>query len=100
MKLQHGSTARKSLPLSERDLQDLAQLRGSAEQRMALATLVDSPVGEDDSEASVLHAVVVAGLRAVRRQAEEEGYAQMAEQLDVASRRGVARRRQPAWADE
>jgi len=36
----------------------------------------------------------------VRRQAEEEGYAQMAEQMETASRQAVARRRRPVWADE
>ena len=100
MNLHQVVAARKSLPLSQRDLQALAQLRSSAEQRTALANLVDAAVTEHDSEASVLHAVLVAGLRAVRRQAEEEGYAQMAEQMETASRQAVARRRRPVWADE
>ena len=61
MNLHQVVAARKSLPLSQLDLQALAQLRSSAEQRTALANLVDAAVTEHDSEASVLHAVLVAG---------------------------------------
>lgn len=90
---------RKSLPLTSRDLEDLARIRSSVAHRAALADLVDSQVDEGASEASVLQAVFEAGLRAVRDRVEAAGYAQMAADMDAAARRASARRR-PAWADE
>lgn len=93
-------TTRKSLPLSERDLEDLAKLRGSMAHRAALSRLVDGDVSHDVSEAGLLRAVLEAGLRAVQVSVEEEGYAQIAADMDVAARRASARRRRPSWADE
>ena len=92
--------ARKSLPLSARDLEDLAKLRGSEAHRAALSHLVGSEVGGDTSEASLLHAVLEAGMRAVQQQVEEQGYAQIAAEMDVTARQASARRRRPSWADE
>ena len=92
--------ARKSLPLSARDLDDLATLRGSAAHRAALSHLVDIEVRGDTSEAGLLHAVLEAGIRAVQQQVEDQGYAQIAAEMDVAARQGSARRRRPSWADE
>lgn len=91
---------RKSLPLTARDLEDLSKIRHSVVHRAALADLVEAPVSESASEASVLQAVFEAGLRAVRHQVEEAGYAQLAAEMDAASRQASARRRRPAWADE
>jgi hypothetical protein len=92
--------ARKSLPLSQGDLDDLATLRGSLAHREALALLAGTPISTGDSEAAVLHALVEAGLRAVRQQVEEDAYAQVAAEFDAAGRQASARRRRPAWADE
>lgn len=91
---------RKSLPLSERDLRDLANLRRSPSHRAALAALAGSDLSDTSSEAAVLHAVWEAGLKAVLERVEEEGYEQMATERDLVARKAVARRRRPAWADE
>jgi TfoX/Sxy family transcriptional regulator of competence genes len=95
-----ASTTRKSLPLSERDLEDLRTLRGSPDQRAALAEVTGTEIGEKASDAFLLHAVWEAGIKAIRDQLEDRAYAEMAAQQDVASRRASARRRQPSWADE
>lgn len=75
-------------------------LRTSAEHRAALAQLADVPVSARESEARLLHAVWAAGLRAVRQRAEAGGYARMASEQDVATRRAAARRRPPSWVAE
>lgn len=93
-------SARKSLPLSERDLRDIAKLRGSMAHRAALSQLSAEVVTESTSEAAVLHAIVEAGIKAVTEQVEQEGYAQIAAEMTAADRQAVARRRRPAWADE
>ena len=100
MRTNGSGSARKSLPLSAQDLDDLERLRRSASHRNALSLLADVEIPANASEASLLHAVLEAGLRAVREQVEVQGYAQMAEQLDASPRRTSARRRRPAWADE
>ncbi len=91
---------RKSLPLSERDLRDLSVLRRSPSHRAALADLAGSSISETSSEAAVLHAVWEAGVKAVLERVEEAGYEEMAAERDVATRKAVARRRRPGWADE
>lgn len=93
-------TTRKSVPLSERDLRDLAVLRASATHRAALSELSGANISDSSSDAYVLHAVWQAGLEAVLDSVEEAGYAQMAAERDTATRKSVARRRRPAWADE
>jgi hypothetical protein len=100
METLHRAATRKSLPLSARDLEDLAKLRGSQAHRAALSHLVDAEVTGDTSEASLLHAVLEAGMRAVQLQVEDDGYAQIAEEMDAAARQTSARRRRPSWADE
>lgn len=99
MEALHRST-RKSLPLTARDLEDLATIRSSVAHRAALADLVESQLSEGASEARVLQAVFEAGLRAVRHQVEESGYAQLAAEMDATTRQASARRRRPGWADE
>jgi hypothetical protein len=90
---------RKSLPLSERDLEELERLRDSAVHRDALRTLtgVDS---SGLSEAALLKAVMDIGFSALLHQVEIEGYAAMAADTDAAASKAVARRRRPSWADE
>ena len=57
--------ARKSLPLTERDLADLERLRGQTPERDALAELSGVAV-ESVTEAALLHMIFAAGLRAIR----------------------------------
>jgi len=90
---------RKSLPLSERDLRDLAVLRGSEAHRAALSRLAHVAVTESSSEAVMLQAVLEAGIKAVAQLVEAEGYARIAE-ASSENRQAVARRRRPTWADE
>lgn len=92
-------SVRKSLPLSERDLHDLAVLRGSHAHRVALSQLADVDVTEQSSEAAMLHAVLEAGIKAVERLVEDAGYAQIAAAA-TEDRQATARRRRPSWADE
>lgn len=105
MLTQHGKTAaRKSLPLTQRDLHDLGLLTSSYARRSALFALVDVdlPDSVDVSESQLLHAVLEVGLRAVEARVEEESYAAdaAARHLDDTARRTSARRRRPEWADE
>lgn len=94
------ATTRKSLPLTARDLEDLAKMRSSATYRGTLGQLADVEVHPESSEAAVLHAVWEAGVRAVQERVEAEGYAQIAAEMDAAQRKAVARRRRPSWADD
>jgi len=100
MEALHGPRVRKSLPLTDRDITDLEKLRTSQVHRDALAALSVTTLGRDSSEASLLHAVLEAGLRAVRERVERDGYADIAAQQDAAARKTSARRRRPSWAEE
>jgi len=91
---------RKSLPLSERDLRDLAVLRGSEAHREALSRLAQVEVSATSSEAVMLQAVLEAGIKAVAQLVEAEGYARIAAEASSENRQAVARRRRPSWADE
>lgn len=95
---------RPSLPLTGKDDADLEVLRTSPAYRRALEVLAPSaPAADDDvTESVLLHAVFEAGLAAVRRSAEEEGYAQLAADYAYppAERRAMARRRPPSWSDD
>lgn len=95
--------ARKSLPLTERDLNDLERLRAPGPERSVLCELAGIQV-ESVTEAALLNIIFATGLRAIRERAEERGYASAAaERLasgQAAEPRRTARRRRPAWADE
>src|SRR5262249_11823785 len=68
---------RKPLPLTERDLEDLERLHDAeSPQRRALRELLGCEPGSSDAQ--VLHALLVLGLRRVEEQVEEEGYRQLA----------------------
>ena len=54
---------------------------------------------DESREARVLHAIVAAGLAAVREEVEAAGYAEIAAAQDLAARKAGARRRPPSWAD-
>lgn len=94
------SVARKSLPLTAKDVEDLDRLRASAPHRAALGERAGISFDAGDSEASLLHSVLVAGLRAVSEEVEAAGYAEVAAEQNLAERKASARRRTPAWADE
>lgn len=100
MKTLKYARVRKSLPLSDRDLHNLALMRDSGAHRAALAHLVDAEVTSESSEATLLHSVMEAGINAVQQQVEDQGYTQIAAEMDWESQRTVARRRRPSWADE
>ncbi len=76
-RLNEPAKARKSLPLTERDLADLERLRGQTPERDALSDLSGIAV-EDVTEAALLHMIFAAGLRAIREKAEEHAYASAA----------------------
>lgn len=96
------SLIRKSLPLTDRDLEDLARLRESTVLQDALAALAQTRLTEPTSESALLHTVLVAGLRATQERAQEAGYAELGAEYvaEDAERRRTARRRRPVWADE
>jgi hypothetical protein len=102
-RLNEPAKARKSLPLTERDLADLERLRGRSPEREALAELAGVVV-ESVTEAALLHMIFAAGLRAIREKAEERAYASAAADRlasgEAEEIRRIARRRRPAWADE
>ncbi|HSF26041.1 MAG TPA: hypothetical protein VLC50_00840 [Actinomycetes bacterium] len=102
VRLRAAVVRRPSLPLTERDEQELAALREHRTHLHVLEQLSGVPVTGGTSEAALLHAVFQAGLAAVREAAEEAGYAEIAAaSADRAPEaRAAARRRRPTWADE
>ncbi len=101
-RLNEPTERRTPLPLTARDLADLAKLREPGPEREALSALATALPDGDVSEALLVHAVFVAGLRAVREAAETASYE--ADAPDRHARtdadRAAARRRRPSWADE
>jgi hypothetical protein len=104
IRLNQPAKARKSLPLTERDLADLERLRGQTPERDALADLAGVVVVEGVTEAALLHMIFTAGLRAIQEKAEELAYASAAADRlasgDADEIRRIARRRRPSWAGE
>jgi hypothetical protein len=103
-RLTEPAKTRKSLPLTEKDLADVARLRQETPEREALSEMAGIVVVEGVAEAALLHMIFEAGLRAIRERAEERAYASAAgDRLasgDTDEARRIARRRRPAWADE
>jgi hypothetical protein len=103
-RLADPAKTRKSLPLSEQDLVDIARLREETPEREALSELVGVVIVESVAEAALLRMIFEAGLRAIREKAEERGYASAAEDrragAEAGEARRIARRRRPSWADE
>jgi hypothetical protein len=102
-RLMEPAKTRKSLPLTEQDLADIARLREATPEREALSEMVGVVV-ESVAEAALLRMIFEAGLRAIREKAEERAYASAAEDRlggeEGAEIRRVARRRRPGWASE
>lgn len=103
-RLTEPAKTRKSLPLSEQDLADIARLREETPEREALSEMVGVIVVESVAEAALLRMIFEAGLRAIRERAEERAYASAAEDRradgEADEARRIARRRRPAWAEE
>lgn len=103
IRLSEPAKARKSLPLTEKDLADLERLRGQTPEREALSSLAGVMV-EGVTEAVLLHLIFAAGLRAIREKAEENAYASAAADRRASGEadeiRRIARRRRPSWSDE
>jgi hypothetical protein len=101
-----GHTIRRpSLPLTERDVADLDKIRNSPAERAALedlASVTFAAGGRSEAESAFLHAVLLAGIRAVHERAEEASYQAdaAAYQAEDTERRAVARRRRPPWTSE
>jgi hypothetical protein len=103
-RLNEPAKARKSLPLTQRDLSDLDRLRGQTPEREALAELVGVVFVGSVTEAALLHMIFATGLQAIREKAEERAYASAAADRlatgETDETRRIARRRRPAWAGE
>ncbi len=103
-RLKEPVKTRKSLPLTERDLADIARLRGETPEREALSELAGVVVADSVAEAALLHMIFEAGLRAIRDRAEERAYASAAADRVASGEadevRRIARRRRPAWVSE
>lgn len=90
---------RKSVPVDPHAQREIEQLKSTSAYRDALLRMT----GVDAlsvSEAVLLQTLLEAGLRAVRHEVEEVGYAQIAAETDFEETRRMARRRRPHWADE
>ena len=94
--------SRKTLPLTEADLDVVDRLKTDGHYRNALARLNGQRPADLDnvSESVLLHALFQAGAAALRATEQDLGYQQLAEQYNVAVDQRKARRRVPAWADE
>ncbi|MFF1878627.1 hypothetical protein [Leifsonia sp. NPDC058230] len=93
--LASASTGKRlSVPLTARDLADLDLIRNSPERLDALPGDVDA-----SSEASLVHAVFIAGLERLREAAEAAGYAAYAADPEFqeyrAARRAGGERQRP-----
>ncbi len=95
---------RTSLPLTEANESDLSALLESSSYQLALEKLTGTKIVDQEiSSSALLHAIFEAGMAAVKKTAELEGYAQIASKISVAStqqKRKEARRRRPTWAEE
>jgi hypothetical protein len=95
--------ARKSLPLTERDLAELDRLRAPSPERDVLSELAGVRI-ESVTEAALLHMIFAAGLRAIQEKAEQRAYLTAAADRLTSGEadeiRRVARRRRPSWAAE
>jgi len=100
-RLTEPAKVRKSLPLTDKDLADIARLRGETPEREALSEMAGVVIVESVAEAALLRMIFEAGLRAIREKAEERAYASAAEERlaggEAEEARRIARRRRPAW---
>jgi hypothetical protein len=81
-------------------MHDLAGLRESREHRNALSALVNVDVTAGISDTALVRALLEAGVRAVEREVEDQGYARIAAEIETRRRQALARRRRRRWADD
>lgn len=102
--LAEPAKVRKSLPLTEKDLADIARLREETPEREALSEMAGVRIAESVAEAALLRMIFEAGLRAIREKAEERAYQSAAEDRlasgEADEMRRIARRRRPGWTAE
>lgn len=94
--------ARRSLPLTERDLAGIERVRRPGPERSALSELAGVEV-ENVTEDALLNIIFAVGLQAISERAEERAYARAADDraaygVDAQIRR-IDRRRRPSGAD-
>jgi hypothetical protein len=103
-RIAESAKVRKSLPLTRKDLADIARLREETPEREALSEMAGVLIVESVAEAALLRMIFEAGLRAIREKAEERAYASAAEDRlaggEADEVRRIARRRRPAWVAE
>lgn len=86
--------------MSERDIAELEHLRSEPERLRALELISGIQVTESKAEARLLHALYLAGMRAVDEQVLDAGYAVIAAEQDERELKAVSRRRRPSWGNE
>ena len=95
---------RTSLPLTEQNESDISTLLESSVYQRALEELSGRKIVDHEiSTSALLHAVFEAGLSAVKKSAEMDGYAQIAEGISrntFDQQHKQARRRTPSWSEE
>jgi len=103
-RLSEPAKVRKSLPLTDKDLADIARLREETPEREALSEMAGVVIVDGVAEAVLLRMIFEAGLRAIRDKAEGRAYASAAEDRlasgEAEEARRIARRRRPAWVAE
>lgn len=100
--LPDDTVTRKSVPLTQRDLDDIAKLRSDDAARAQLGAIARVATPDPtSSDAALLHAVLIAGLQAVRDRIDEASYeAEAADTEWWAEHRRITRRRRPSWAED
>lgn len=92
---------RPSLPLTAQDEAALKELRGSQEMQRALSRLCGRDISAQNTEGSVLQALIETALRVVKAQAQERAYEELARDVTyLEDKRAFRDRRRPSWADE
>jgi hypothetical protein len=95
---------RASLPLTQKNENDLRSLLESSSYQNALEELSGTKIADKAlSSSAILHAIFEVGMTTLKQKAELDGYAEIASaqgKLEVRSHRKDARRRRPSWADE
>ena len=90
------------VPLTSEDLADLERLRTTAEERDVLNALIPASVEvtSTSTEAQLVHAVIVVGLRAVHQGlADQSDATQAATQGGDKERRSITRQPRPCWTE-
>ncbi len=90
------------VPLTSEELAGLKRLRTNAEERNALNALIPAShaVTSTSTEAQLVHALVVVGLRAVHQAlADQSDATEAATQSGNKERRSITRQPRPCWTE-